>query len=581
MKRLFIPLLAGSLLACPPILAQQALVEIRQIYPDELRLEGFVLDRDQEIQIEATGVYLKHNRDELILGHAWILNAESREVVWNFADHTPNERRVEPQTQQTKIRLPKGSYEVYYASFSYFHNERENWHASGWWRGVQKKSQDFFGWRFDRDDYAEFYRAFTVSVKGSGKRFDRGEILKNQERLPQSAVIALAADNDNFYEKQGFKLDRPLTLQIEAAGEARKDGEYDYGWIINVETRKKVWQMTFNDSEPGGGAGKNRIARQTVALPAGKYAALYVTDDSHSPYKWNAPPPFDPARWGLIIRVAAADQQHLKKFEYQGFTEKNTILSFTRLRDEEYRTQGFTLRKPMNLHIYAMGEGKDGEMFDYGWIVDANTRKKIWEMRLRDTEHAGGDQKNRLYDEVVPLDQGNYIAYCVSDGSHSYSDWNASPPYDQERWGMTIMAADPNYSPNDIAKYEEKNDPSVLARLAGVRDHAQQRASFTQKKDGEVRVYALGEGSEGEMNDFGWIENAKTGRVIWEMSYRMTDHAGGAKKNRRFDGAIALKAGEYNVYYETDGSHSFNDWNDSPPHDPTHWGIAVYASDGK
>ena len=63
------------------------------------------------------------------------------------------------------------------------------------------------------------------------------------------------------------------------------------------------------------------------------------------------------------------------------------------------------------------------------------------------------------------------------------------------------------------------------------------------------------------MVDYGWIEDAKSGRRVWEMTYRMTEHAGGAKKNRRFDGVIRLPAGEYVLRYETDGSHSFGDWN--------------------
>jgi hypothetical protein len=576
MKYISVFLLAGLLLACPPTFAQDMLVEIRHIYPDELRLEGFALDRDQEVQIEATGVFLKHRRDELILGYAWILDAQSREVVWNFADEATNERQVEPRAQEARIRLPKGDYEVYYASFSYFHRENENWHASGWWRNIWKKSDDLWGWHFNRDDYADLYREFNIAVRGSGRRLDREGILRNQEALRQDAVIALVADDDDFYQKQGFELEKPLQLQIEAVGEARDDGEYDYGWIVNTETRKKVWKMTFWDSEHAGGAEKNRIVNETIFLPAGKYAAIYVSDDSHSPYKWNSPPPYDPARWGMTIHVADADKKHVKKFEYKGFEEKNTIVAFTRLRDDEFRSQGFTLKKPMNLQIYAIGEGRDDEMFDYGWIVEAKTRKKVWEMRHHDTEHAGGSQKNRMVDELVPLDKGSYLAYFVTDDSHSYWDWNASPPYDQERWGITIMAAEANYSPNDVTEYEETGDPSVLARITCVRDNAHERATFTLKRDSEVRIYAIGEGSDGDMYDYGWIEDAHSGRAVWEMSYRMTGHAGGAKKNRLYDGTLMLKAGEYTVYYESDGSHSFNDWNASPPHDPMQWGIAVY-----
>ena len=77
------------------------------------------------------------------------------------------------------------------------------------------------------------------------------------------------------------------------------------------------------------------------------------------------------------------------------------------------------------------------------------------------------------------------------------------------------------------------------------------------------------------MADYGWIEDAKSGRRVWEMTYRTTEHAGGASKNRRFEGAIKLPAGNYVLRYETDGSHSFGNWNAAPPDDPEAWGITV------
>jgi hypothetical protein len=77
------------------------------------------------------------------------------------------------------------------------------------------------------------------------------------------------------------------------------------------------------------------------------------------------------------------------------------------------------------------------------------------------------------------------------------------------------------------------------------------------------------------MYDYGWIEEAASGRIVWEMTYRMTDAAGGAKKNRLFQGTLVLDPGKYAVHYRTDGSHSFNDWNAAPPADPEGWGIQV------
>ena len=60
------------------------------------------------------------------------------------------------------------------------------------------------------------------------------------------------------------------------------------------------------------------------------------------------------------------------------------------------------------------------------------------------------------------------------------------------------------------------------------------------------------------------------------MTYRATEAAGGAAKNRRFDGTITLPAGAYTLRYETDDSHSFGSWNATPPDEPDMYGITLY-----
>ena len=59
------------------------------------------------------------------------------------------------------------------------------------------------------------------------------------------------------------------------------------------------------------------------------------------------------------------------------------------------------------------------------------------------------------------------------------------------------------------------------------------------------------------------------------MTYNMTSHAGGGRKNRIYDGTIFLEAGKYEATFISDGSHSFEDWNDDPPNQPDKWGITI------
>ena len=109
--------------------------------------------------------------------------------------------------------------------------------------------------------------------------------------------------------------------------------------------------------------------------------------------------------------------------------------------DDETRSEGFTLKQPLEIGIYALGEGRDGEMFDYAWIVDARSRHRVWTMAYDETEHAGGADKNRLYEGTLKLEPGSYLVYYRSDGSHSAHEWNAARPAESRYWGVSIFPA--------------------------------------------------------------------------------------------------------------------------------------------
>ena len=88
----------------------------------------------------------------------------------------------------------------------------------------------------------------------------------------------------------------------------------------------------------------------------------------------------------------------------------------------------------------------------------------------------------------------------------------------------------------------------------------------------------MGEGTGNTMHDTAWITD-DDGQVVWEMTYRMTEHAGGARKNRMYSGAIILDSGEYTLHYKSDGSHSYEDWNSTAPDDPESWGVILRVND--
>jgi len=126
--------------------------------------------------------------------------------------------------------------------------------------------------------------------------------------------------------------------------------------------------------------------------------------------------------------------------------------------------------------------------------------------------------------------------------------------------------------PADLAKRQ------TIAEIARVGDEASQTVEFILPRAQSVRIYAAGEGQDGQLFDYGWIENAETGKPVWEMKPAETKHAGGAGKNRMIDAVATLPAGKYRLRYKTDDSHSFDNWNALPP-DINFWGIAVYANE--
>ena len=561
-----------------PCYAQNVLTEIKDIRPKEIKVEGFRLDRKQDVEIEAIG--FRPRKHGAVLSQAWILNAETRDLVWELEDANVSYKGRRLAEFDDKVSLPKGNYEVYYSTFPHGRYGRKD--------GLGDFIGRIFDEIFSKDEFEDYedhrrdWKEFKIVVRGYGRRFKENEMGEFRNIFNKNAFVSMIGLRDDEYLQKGFKIEKPVDIQIYSLGEARRDGTFDYGWIMNTETHDKVWKFNYRDSEYAGGGKKNRYVDEIITLQPGRYVAFFVTDDSHSYLHWNDAPPYDPAFWGLTIKPEnPEDSKYVKDYDFERVSEKNVIVKFDRLRDNEFRSEGFTCKKDLKVHIYAIGEGQRNEMFDYGWIVDASSHKKTWEMDFRNTEHAGGGDKNRLFDGVIKLDKGSYIVYFVTDGSHSYWDWNAAAPHDQENWGITLSAADADFKPGDISEYDEKRDSNILAKIVQVRDYEQERERFTLQKDSEIRIYAIGEGDHGAMYDYGWIEDANTRRVVWEMTYRRTEHAGGGKKNRLFDDTLLLRKGDYIVYYETDDSHSFSNWNTGQPYDPMNWGITIYLVDEK
>ncbi|HKC38772.1 MAG TPA: hypothetical protein VKC15_04450 [Gemmatimonadales bacterium] len=563
----------------------QTLVDIHDLTPREHRTAGFVLAAPQELRVAAVGADPRPERavrdrdkdswqdDDRTTwpAAAWIIDTRTREVVWDLRAAATERSSSGLRRFAGTVRLPAGVYEAHYASYAAAWTSIDGTSVIDGLRRLAGRIR--YGGPYVDDGS---YKEFSLTIAGAGRAAPESEV-EDASRAFTASAIARLAPEPSATARYGFALARPTDVEVYAIGEIRRDGAFDYGWITNADTRACVWKMDYANSEPAGGATKNRMVRQTLHLPAGRYVAYFVTDDSHDPDEWNAVPALDPDFWGLTLRVAdATARAGVRPFAYEPVPAGQTLASLVGIGDDASPSAGFTLRRPMDVRVYAIGEGVNDEMVDYAWIVDATHHARVWTMRYEDTEPAGGAEKNRLFDGTVHLDAGSYLVRYTSDGSHSAADWNAAPPAEERYWGVSVFPASGRVDSAVVGKFERGPNGTVLAELVRMGDDERAHMPFRLERETTLRVYALGEGVGGDMADYGWIEDAASGRVVWEMSYDATEPAGGARKNRAFEGTIRLPAGSYVLHYKSDGSHSYEHWNNDAPDDAESWGITVF-----
>jgi hypothetical protein len=450
----FCALALALALQVPGLAEEVEVISLRDFVTAEVRQQGFTLSRDLKVHVYARGGG-PGERDQVqpdshFHAYAWILNALTREVVWEMgAGNSAKQGRY--QISDRYLDLPKGSYEIYFSNHAHgFHAPFSHWtrnidrrdlqapedsqhRGQRWWRlfGLDRASR----LREWREQAANFGLVLSVDRPAAGEISTFAAPLKWKNIL-----FSLLPAGDDASTTQGFRLKKPMNLHVYAEGEGGSRRMHDYGWIVDARTRKRVWEMTPDKSRYAGGSTKNRRLVETLALPAGDYLATYVTDGSHSPADWNAAPPCDPRFYGLTLSVPAdADLASAALADVQ---EKQTVLAeLVKVGNDEDRRAAFTITRTRNVRVYALGEADDEEMADSGWIEDA-AGKKVWQMLAAETSPAGGAEKNRLADEVVKLPKGSYTLRYQSDGSHAYGHWNARAPRDKERYGITLYAVD-------------------------------------------------------------------------------------------------------------------------------------------
>jgi hypothetical protein len=165
------------------------------------------------------------------------------------------------------------------------------------------------------------------------------------------------------------------------------------------------------------------------------------------------------------------------------------------------------------------------------------------------------------------------------DGIYSVELWTPPGEYEALHEAVFLPAVDALAPASEFpSRYEEYAKWPVVAAIEDVGNSAHDTVEFSLDRCTRLRLYALGEADKQDMVDYASIESTLTGQILWQMYYFETESAG-YHRNRRADRALTLPAGTYRLHFQTDGTHSFEDWGDRPP-GHRFWGIVLFEEPG-
>ncbi len=396
-----------------------ALVSISRARNDSSEVRLFQVTSEAQVRIYAVGEAKR--RSISVFDYGWIEDLSRQQIVWSM-----NPRECEFAGGSRKNIVARDTLTLKPGKYA-LHFETNDNQAFGDWTEEPPYDPIFWGITLWPRDDAEL-----------------GKFKVIKERVLKAPVLAMVEVGNDRDLVKGMLLKQPIGLRVVCQGEGTwQDGMVDYGWIQSLESGKVVWSMKFQDTGHGGGAEKNRIANQLIHLEPGRYLVHYRSDDSHAFGDWNAPEPLRPHAWGItLFALEQKDASAIQLFdETKG--EGKALVALRPVGNNAYLEKLFTLTSATRVQIVAMGEGNEKMFNDHGWIENDDSGRIVWKMDAARTTHAGGASKNRLQVESIFLPAGTYKLLYESDGTHAFSNWNAAPPSEPEKYGIALFVQKP------------------------------------------------------------------------------------------------------------------------------------------
>ncbi|MBK9302497.1 MAG: hypothetical protein IPM94_00955 [bacterium] len=226
------------------------------------------------------------------------------------------------------------------------------------------------------------------------------------------------------------------------------------------------------------------------------------------------------------------------------------------------------------------------------WLLRRGGAEPVWSQEPDAGEPVGASRLLRRSVDRVRLEPGDYVLYLAAgrgarDGK-AFREWRSA----LNDLADLLNREDPRARP---AEYFGKCEATVtplggLALLPAaapaapwpvvVRPAAGTHlvtVPFRLTRTARLNVAVTGEAGQegGGALDFGWIEDARTGRTVWTAEQAPARPAGNARDNVRWEETLALNAGDYLAGFLSDAAHGPDDWLDLPPFAPDDWGLRL------
>ncbi len=579
-------LLAYRVLQGPPV--PKGAVVLSDIELDRVRHAAFSVDRPVRVLIDAVGSFeSRGEREPRLAAYGWVLDRARRDVVWEMDPSSAVRERGSVASKRDTIEVGPGTYDVFYTA----HGNRNSSHFG--FSIFDRLFGNESAWRNDE----KRWKLIVRQVNGEEITLKR---LKDEpdDQLaprPENLIWSTAPMRGHQADEQVFQVSTPARLGIYAVGEIERN-RMDYGWIENAFTNERIWEMTLENTRHAGGWSVNRLFHDTLSVQDGIYRAVYQTDPRQNWDDWVGNPPYDPAAWGMTLSadpVAAVSP-------FAPLTSRHPLVELTRVGNDERRLAQFRVNQPVQLAAYAVGEIGESGRYDWAWLRNNDSQERVWEMTWTHSRRSGDDNTNRAELAFFQLEPATYTLGYETDDSHAFDSWRHGRPEHPDRWGVTLYSVEEqidstavevlSYERVSLADVDDEPEPpeppdplselpampgSTLVSISEIGNEERLSKTFSLVEPSRLHVVALGEISISGRYDYGWIERAENGEIVWEMTWQNTSPAGGADRNRRYDGTITLQPGEYVVHYRSDFSHAYGDFGDEPPAHPQSWGIRV------